>query len=211
MSWAIWFTGLPGSGKSRLARATARALEAKGLHVTVLELDEIRKVVTPEPRYSERERELVYGGLVMIARLLVERGIPVLIDATANRRRWRDAARAAIPRFAEVYVQCPLALCRERAGARHGGHAPADIYARAGQPGATVPGVDVPYEAPVAPEVTVDTSDDDDAAHVAAVLTVVPTLDAETVTRALGASADEWEQGIARRIGALAGRLLSGR
>ncbi|MBI3634827.1 MAG: adenylyl-sulfate kinase [Candidatus Rokubacteria bacterium] len=180
MSWAIWITGLPGSGKSWLARAAAEVLEAAGVRVKVLELDEIRKTLTPEPRYSEEERDLVYHALVTMARLLVEQGIPVIIDATAHRRRWRDHARAVIPRFAEVHVTCPLHLCQERERRRRGGRAPAGIYARAGRPGATVPGVDVAYEPPIAPEVTVDTSGDRHSANVAAVV---------ALARALGAGA----------------------
>jgi adenylylsulfate kinase len=53
MSWAIWITGLPGSGKTTLARSAAAALEARGIPVKVLELDEIREVITPEPAYTD--------------------------------------------------------------------------------------------------------------------------------------------------------------
>ena len=158
MSWAIWITGLPGSGKSALTRAAAAALEAAGEPVRVLELDEIRKTLTPRPTYSSAERDVVYRALACMAALLTEAGVPVIIDATANRRRWRELARAAIPRFAEVQLICPPELCRERERTRPVGHAPAGIYARAGRPGATVPGVDVPYEPAVLPELVIDTS-----------------------------------------------------
>ncbi len=161
MSWAIWITGPPGSGKSSLARAAAAALHAEGEPVRVLELDEIRKALTPRPTYSDAERDVVYRALACMAALLTEVGVPVIIDATAHRRRWRDLARAAIPRFAEVQLICPLDVCRERERTRPVGHAPRDIYARAGQPGATVPGVDVPYEAALEPELAIDTSKED--------------------------------------------------
>ncbi len=49
MGWAIWITGPPGSGKTTLARGAAAALEARGIFVTVLELDEVREIVTPQP------------------------------------------------------------------------------------------------------------------------------------------------------------------
>jgi adenylylsulfate kinase-like enzyme len=80
------------------------------------------------------------------------------VDAMAYCRVWRDAARAAIPRFAEVQLLCPLEVCRERERTRPRGHAPAGIYARAGRPGATVPGVDVPYEPALAADLTIDTT-----------------------------------------------------
>src|SRR5262245_3006777 len=104
MSWAIWVTGLPGSGKSHLARATAAELQATGEPVVVLELDEIRKVITPSPTYSDTEREVVYRALVHMAAAVTESGTPVIIDATAHRREWRELARRLIPHFAEVQL-----------------------------------------------------------------------------------------------------------
>ena len=108
MSWAIWITGLPGSGKSLLARRAADALAALGEPVVVLELDEIRKTLTPAPTYSDAERDLVYRALVSMAVELTEAGVPVIFDATAHRRAWRDLARAAIARFGPVQPACAL-------------------------------------------------------------------------------------------------------
>jgi len=161
VSWAIWIAGPPGSGKSTVARAAAALLRQRGEPVTVLELDAIRKKLTPAPQYTEAERDLVYRALGYMAATLVEAGVPVIVDATAHRRAWREAARAAIPRFGEVQLACPLEVCRERERSRPRGHAPTGIYARAGQPGATVPGVDVPYEPALAPELVIDTTVDD--------------------------------------------------
>src|SRR5207253_563173 len=147
MSWAIWITGLPGIGKSSLARGAAAELEAVGERVVVLELDAIRKFLTPTPTYSATERDVVYRALVYMA--------------TAHRRAWRDLARASIERFAEVQLECPLEVCRERERHRCEGNAPRGIYAQAGKPGAAVPGVDVPYEPALAPELFIDTATED--------------------------------------------------
>jgi adenylylsulfate kinase len=157
MSWAIWITGRPGSGKSAVAREAAARLRREGLDVVHLELDELRETWTPTPTYSDAEREMVYGGLAHVAASLVAAGTPVLIDATAHRRAWRDRARAIISHFAEVQLECSLEVSRVRESARRESHAPRDIYARAGRPGARVPGVDVPYEAARAPELALNT------------------------------------------------------
>lgn len=157
MSWAIWITGLPGSGKSTLTRAAAARLAERGVPPVVLELDAMRAVVTPRPTYGAAEREIVYRALVFAAVTLTEIGIPVLIDATAHRRAWRDRARASIAKFAEVQLTCALDVCRAREASRPPGRAPRGIYPAARQPGATVPGVDVPYESAAAAELTVDT------------------------------------------------------
>jgi len=157
MTWAVWITGLPGSGKTAIAERVRKILEEQSMAaVKVLELDEIRKFITPTPTYSEEEREIVYAALVYMAKLLVESGKSVIIDATGNRRRYRERARASIPTFAEVYVKCSLDLCMEREGVRKAEHAPSGIYVKATEQGATVPGVNVPYEEPVNPEVVVD-------------------------------------------------------
>jgi protein-L-isoaspartate(D-aspartate) O-methyltransferase len=157
MSWAVWITGLPGSGKSVIARAVAEQLRAEGHPVTLLEMDVVRRVLTPTPTYSDLERDAVYRAFVYIGACLVERGRPVIFDATAHRRAWRELARATIKNFAEVQLHCPLAVCRLREADRPRGNAPVGIYARSAQAGARVPGVNVDYEFARAPELDIDT------------------------------------------------------
>lgn len=156
MSWVIWFTGLPGCGKTTLARGVKARLEGRGIRVKVLELDEIRRVITPEPTYTDLEREVVYASLAYMAKLLSEAGTNVIVDATANRRRYRDLARMLVPTFAEVYVKASLPACIERERGRKAVYSPRGIYAKAADDGATVPGVNVAYEEPKSPEVVVD-------------------------------------------------------
>ena len=128
-----------------------------GLAVEVLESDEVRRVITPTPTYSEAERDLFYRALAFTGQRLVAHGVTVVFDATASRRAYRDFARSVIPRFIEVSVECPLATCMERD--RKG------TYLK-GQRGAslTVPGLQSPYEAPSNPDLRIDstatTSDD---------------------------------------------------
>jgi len=146
--FAIWITGLPASGKSTLATAAKARLAAQGVDVAVLESDELRKVFTPNPTYDDKERELFYGQLVYVGTLLTEHGVPVIFDATANRRAYRDMARQRIPRFLEVYVDSPLETCVARD--------PKGIYRRAQDGAATaVPGIQTDYEPPEHPDLTV--------------------------------------------------------
>ena len=156
MAFAVWFTGLPGSGKTAIASRAATLLEKDGINVKILQLDEIRRVLTPNPRYTDDERDIVYASLAYMAKLLTECGVNVFIDATANRRRYRDAARRIIPRFAEAYIRCPLEVCMEREAKRKAAFSPKGIYKRSTQVGANVPGVNVPYEEPLNPEIVID-------------------------------------------------------
>lgn len=158
--WCAWITGLPGSGKSTVAQTLLKLLEKEGVHAQLLSSDALRRVVTPEPSYSLEERDLVYATLVYIAELLTQNGVNVVIDATGNLRRYRENARKRMPVFIEVYLECPLEVCREREAARVKTHnAPKQIYERAGHGKApTVPGVGQPYEPPSNPEITLDTT-----------------------------------------------------
>jgi adenylylsulfate kinase len=154
MAWAIWITGLPGSGKTTVAREVADMLNGEKLWT--LQLDEIRTIVTPRPTFSEQERDIVYAFLAYAAMVLTECGVNVIIDATANRKRYRDLARRLIPRFIEVYVSCSLETCRQREAHRSAEFTPKKIYEKSKAPEAAVPGVNVPYETTKNPELTVD-------------------------------------------------------
>ena len=148
-AFAVWLTGLSSSGKSSITRELAALLAARGVHAQVLESDAVRREITPKATYGEAERDMFYAALAYMARLLVEHDVTVIVDATANRRAYRDRARQGIPRFIEVHVRCPLEVCRSRD--------PKGIYRR----GATgeapnVPGLSAPYEEPLRPEVAVD-------------------------------------------------------
>lgn len=158
MTWALWITGIPGSGKTTLGRALCSRLSQQGLAVERLELDEMRRLVTPIPTYTEAERELVYRAFVHAAARLVRAGHRVILDATAHRRRWRDLAREVIPRFAEVELRCPVEVCAARERVRDPGYAPSGVYAAAAAPSATVPGVNLPFERSEACELILDTA-----------------------------------------------------
>jgi adenylylsulfate kinase len=147
--FAVWLTGLPASGKSTIARALQEMLSARGVRSVLLESDDVRRLFTPRPRYDLPERDRFYRALAELARCLSGNGVPVLVAATANRRAYRDHARAGIARFLEVFVECPLEVCRARD--------PKGIYRRAGTGLAlNVPGVSAEYEPPLCPDVVAD-------------------------------------------------------
>jgi adenylylsulfate kinase len=114
MSWAIWITGRPGSGKTTLANRVAAALQTWPVTVKVLNLAAARRSIVGRAWASNAEEELVHRALAYTAKLLTEASVPVVLDATAPRRAWRDAAREWIAHFAEVQLVCPPELCSAR-------------------------------------------------------------------------------------------------
>ncbi len=150
-AFAIWLTGLPASGKSTIAAALKPRLDALGSSVEVLESDTVRRILTPTPTYSPTERDLFYRALAFVGARLVFHGVTVIFDATATKRVYRDFARSLIPTFIEVAVECPLELAMQR---DYKG-----TYQR-GQRGesSTVPGLQDPYEPPLNPELSIDTT-----------------------------------------------------
>lgn len=161
--FALWFTGLPASGKSSVAKRTAEALARHDLPVQVLDSDDLRSVLTPTPTYDESERQWFYGVMVFLGRLLVKHGVNVLFAATAHKRAYRSHARDQINRFAEIYVQCAPETCSRRD--------PKGLYAKARQGQIDdFPGVQLAYEPPDQPDLVVDTERHDPAACAAQVL-----------------------------------------
>ncbi len=148
VAFAVWITGLPSSGKSTITTALVEALQSRGVDVAVLESDVLRRVLTPHPTYDNVERDTFYSAMVYIGLLLTQHGVPVIFDATGNRRMYRERARQMLPRFVEVVVECPSALCAAR-----------DVKglyaaAAAGRT-STMPGVQSIYEPPVQPDAVV--------------------------------------------------------
>jgi adenylylsulfate kinase len=157
---------LPASGKSTVTSALVRLLRGRGIDVAVLESDELRKQFSGREAYGEQDREYFYGSMAFIGRVLTDHGVSVIFDATANRRSYRDRARQQIPRFIEVFIDCPLETCMQRD--------PKGIYrkARDGQ-AAQVPGVQAVYEPPENPDVVIQSgrdSPDEAAARILEVL-----------------------------------------
>ena len=159
-AFGVWLTGLPASGKSTVAVELAQQVRKLGINVTVLESDVLRKMFSTTPRYDEQDREYFYSSLAFIGRVLIDHGISVIFDATANRRSYRDRARQQIERFLEIYVECPLETCMRRD--------PKGIYRKGREGKATdVPGLQAVYEPPEHPDLVIrgDRDDPVDAAQ----------------------------------------------
>lgn len=149
--FALWLTGLPASGKSSIVARLLPKLALSGITVEVLESDAVRRILTPEASYAKEERDLFYRALGFMGARLLAHGVNVIIDATASRRAYRDFARALIPDLLEVSVECPLQICMERD--KKG------TYRRGLQgESSTVPGLQEPYEAPLSPDLIIDTT-----------------------------------------------------
>ena len=149
--FAVWLTGLPSSGKSVLARELRKQMAGEGANAQILDSDELRGVLTPESTYTERERDWFYGVVGFLVELLTKNGVNVLVAATAPRRAYRDEARRRVRCFAEVFVDCPVEVCRSRD--------PKGLWQRAERGEIrNLPGAGADYEPPFSPEVRVDTS-----------------------------------------------------
>jgi adenylylsulfate kinase len=146
----LWITGRPASGKSTLARALLVELAGRGIRATIIDSDEMRAVITPEPRYTPEERELFYKALAYVAARLAREGVAAIVAATSHAAEYREWARALCPGWFLVYARCPLDVCQARD--------PKGLYQQAsGDQRSTLPGVGMPYEAPTDADYVVDT------------------------------------------------------
>jgi len=178
MPFAVWISGLPGSGKSTIARELVKNIPS----VEYLRLDELRKNYVMNPTYSDEEREIVYSRFIEDGASRIAQGKNVIYDATAHRMLWRLSARSKIDRFIEVYVRCPIEKCIERETARKEGLVQAELYKKARERNRTgkqfenlgkVVGVDVPFEVNPDAEVVIDSDRTDPADGAKIVLAVL--------------------------------------
>jgi adenylylsulfate kinase len=158
-----WITGRPASGKTTLGRALVAAIRARGARATLVDSDELRDAITPNPTYSAEERAIVYRAIAYVARRLADEGVIAIVSATAHDESLREAAREVAGPFVLIHARCPLEVCEARD--------PKGIYARARRTEVgTVPGIHVPYREPTDADLTVDTDRPVDSAVVDAIL-----------------------------------------
>ena len=157
----VWITGLPSSGKSTLARGMISALRERELAAVWLDSDDLRSVLTPNATYSPAERDQFYAALAHLAGLVSDAGAIAVVSATASKRAYRDAARARVDRFAEIWLTCDMAELRRRDSK--------GLYARAAAGELdNVPGAGATYEPPEHAELVLDSGRDSPAELVAA-------------------------------------------
>jgi bifunctional enzyme CysN/CysC len=149
----IWFTGLSGSGKSTIANALEKELNAQGKHTYILDGDNIRQGLNKDLGFTDADRVENIRRVAEVAKLMMDAGLIVMTAFISPFRAERQMARELIgeKNFIEVYVDTPLTVCEQRD--------PKGLYkkARSGQlPNMT--GINSPYEAPVKPELTINSN-----------------------------------------------------
>ncbi len=166
----VWCTGLSGSGKSTVAVEVERALIAAGRPAYVLDGDNLRHGLNGDLGFSAADRSENVRRVGEVARLFTDAGVVAVVPLISPYRADRDRVRAAHDlaglAFVEVFVDTPIELCEERD--------PKGLYrrARAGElRGFT--GIDDPYEAPLAAELTLRPADGDPSAMAARVLALL--------------------------------------
>jgi adenylyl-sulfate kinase len=152
--FALWFTGLSGSGKSSLSERIFRRLVACGAQVELLDGDEVRTHLSKGLGFSKEDRDTNVRRIGFVAELLTRHGVIAITAAISPYRDTRQAVRERIGTFVEVFMDCPIPVLAER-----------DVKglykkALAGEiPHFT--GVSDPYEPPESPDLRVDSSTED--------------------------------------------------
>ena len=149
--FTLWFTGLPCSGKSTLARLIAVELERRGYGTEILDGDVVRTHLTKGLGFSKADRDENIRRIGFVCKLLSKHGAVAIAAAISPYRNVREEIRSTIENFVEVYVKAPLEICVTR-----------DVKgmyrkALAGEI-KNFTGIDDPYEPPLAPEAVVETA-----------------------------------------------------
>jgi bifunctional enzyme CysN/CysC len=139
----MWFTGLSGSGKSTVANLVEKRLAAEGRHAYILDGDNVRHGLNKDLGFTDEARVENIRRVAEVARLMADAGLIVLVSFISPFRNERRMAReiAGDVRFAEIYVDTPLAVCEARD--------PKGLYARARRGEIKhFTGIDSPFEPP---------------------------------------------------------------
>ena len=180
----LWFTGLSGAGKSTLAFALEEELFRRGYQVYVIDGDNLRYGLNSDLGFSHKDRTENIRRAGEVAALFAGAGAICISAFVSPYRADREVARkAAGDRFNEVYVRADLETCERRD--------PKGLYkkARLGEI-KDFTGVSAPYEAPLAPEIVLDTASHTVAECVAQLLAFIEErLVAGTSTSANGSRA----------------------
>lgn len=152
-SVALWFTGLPSSGKSTIAHEVEEELHQKRYRTFVLDGDNVRHGLCGDLGFSEADRAENIRRIGEVIKLFVESGTVVLTAFVSPFRRDRERVRGLLSQgdFLEIYCRCPIELCEQRDPKGH--------YKRAREgelKGFT--GVSAPYEEPSSPDLVLDTA-----------------------------------------------------
>jgi len=165
----IWFTGVAASGKTTVGRALEKAMKDRGLKVENLDADEVRANLSPDLGYTPRDRDLNTKRLAYMGKVLARNGVSTIVAAVSPLRQYRDRARGMVDQFVEVYVKCPIDVCRERD--------PKGLYKRADRGEINdIAGLHQPYEEPDKPEVVLNTDKEDVETCVNKLLLTMETL-----------------------------------
>ncbi len=169
----VWFTGLPASGKTTIAKGVAERLKAEGYRVELLDGDWVRKTINPDAGFTREERKRHLLRVAWISRLLARNGVVVLCSFVSPYRDIRAEIRKIVEEegipFIEVFVKCSLEECIRRD--------PKGLYKKALR--GEIPhftGISDPYEEPTNPELVVDTEHDSVEANVEKVYSYVKKL-----------------------------------
>ena len=147
----LWFTGLSGCGKSTIANAVDQLLHEQGVHTFVLDGDNIRKGLNKNLGFTPEDRTENIRRIGEVAKLFADAATIVSTAFISPYKSDRDMVRALLPQgeFVEIMVQASLDTCESRD--------PKGLYkkARAGEI-KDFTGISAPYEAPVNPEIVLD-------------------------------------------------------
>lgn len=110
----VWFYGLPSSGKTTMAGAVQAKLRERGVACCLLDGDEVRGCLVPQPGFDAGARDDFYETLGRLAASLARQQLIVLVAATAHKRAYRERARESAPRWMEVFVNTAQPECERR-------------------------------------------------------------------------------------------------
>jgi len=149
-SYTLWFTGLPKSGKDAIASQLIEGLRDTKIPVVYLQEEELKKTLSYDLGTKGFDRERHTLRMIHMCYHITANGVLNVVSSVSAKRKMRNYARSLIKNFVEIYVKCSVDTCIKRDNDTYFNSINLETYNN-------LIGVDIPYEEPFKPHITLDT------------------------------------------------------
>jgi len=110
----IWISGMPGTGKSTLAKFYYNKHKKILKNLILIDGDEFRKTMDNDLGYSIQDRQINALRLINLAKYFYDQKVNVIISANLVFQKYRNWCKKNISNFLEINIETKLSILKKR-------------------------------------------------------------------------------------------------